>query len=124
MDASDRPGVSAEVRRGDIHWVDWSPGRGSEQAGRRPALVIQTDPANLSSTYPNTIVATISTTGRELFTHVALDPTPHNGLAQRSYVKCEQLLTISKSRLGGRLGRVTDAEMAKVAQGLRYALSL
>lgn len=112
------------VRQGEIHWVDWSPGRGSEQAGRRPALIVQVDAANLSATYPNTVVATISSVGRELFTHVALDPTEQNGLKQRSYVKCEQLLTISKSRLAGRLGRITEDEMARVAQAIRYVFGL
>ncbi len=49
-----------ELLRGDIWLVDWSPGRGSEQAGLRPALIIQNDIGNQYS--PTTIVAAISTT--------------------------------------------------------------
>ena len=30
-------------KRGEVWLVNWSPARGSEQAGRRPALVIQND---------------------------------------------------------------------------------
>lgn len=47
-------------RRGEIWLVDWSPGRGSEQAGKRPALIAQNEHGNLSEGYPNTIVVTIS----------------------------------------------------------------
>ncbi|GAC1525016.1 MAG: hypothetical protein NVS3B14_24090 [Ktedonobacteraceae bacterium] len=47
-------------RRGEIWDVNWSPGRGAEQQGTRPALVIQNDRGNASSTYPLTIVASMS----------------------------------------------------------------
>ncbi|HZT40774.1 MAG TPA: type II toxin-antitoxin system PemK/MazF family toxin [Chthonomonadaceae bacterium] len=52
------------IRRGEIYMVDWSPGRGSEQAGRRPAVIVQTDAANLNSNYPNTIVVAVSKSGK------------------------------------------------------------
>jgi hypothetical protein len=61
--------VSKEVHRGDIWVVDWSPGRGSEQAGMRPAVVVQTDAANLNPRYPNTIVLTVSTKGKAVPFH-------------------------------------------------------
>ena len=42
--------------RGEIWLVDWSSGRGSEQLGRRPAVIVQIDPANRHPRYPNTIM--------------------------------------------------------------------
>ena len=51
--------------RGDVWLVDWSPSRGSEQSGMRPALVVQTDAANQNPRYPNVIVAAISTGVRQ-----------------------------------------------------------
>lgn len=47
------------IRRGEIYWVDWSPGRGSEQTGVRPAVILQNNVGNQFS--PTTIVAAIST---------------------------------------------------------------
>ncbi|MGZ3625202.1 MAG: type II toxin-antitoxin system PemK/MazF family toxin, partial [Ktedonobacteraceae bacterium] len=41
-------------RRGEIWDVNWSPGRGAEQKGTRPALIIQNDRGNTSSSYPLT----------------------------------------------------------------------
>jgi mRNA interferase MazF len=116
--------MSSAPSRGEIWEVDWSPGRGAEQTGRRPALIIQNDFGNHSATYPNTIVATVSTKGRNIPFHVALQPSPESGLRAESYVKCEQLLTISKDRLLRRWGRVAEEEMRSVDQALKRSLSL
>ena len=51
-------------KRFEIWLVNWNPGRGSEQEGLRPSLVIQTDAGNINPNYPNTIVLAISTKGR------------------------------------------------------------
>ncbi len=113
-----------EISRGDIWWVNWSPGRGSEQIGRRPALVVQTNAANHNPRYPNTIVVAISTKAREVPFHVRLEPSPDNGLGATSYAKCEQVMTISKQRLEERLGHVSESDMQEVARALRLVLSL
>src|SRR5579859_3068094 len=110
---------TAHPRRGQLYWVDWNPARGSEQAGRRPALIIQNKPFNRNERYPNTIVAAVSTSGRPVPTHVALDPTEENGLRERSYVKCEQLVTIGKDRLEGLIGTVDKSVMARVDRALK-----
>jgi mRNA interferase MazF len=104
--------------------VDWSPGRGSEQLGRRPALVIQTDSANSNPRYPNTIVATISTKGLPVPSHIEILPSPTNGLREVSYVKCEQLFTISKERLERLYGVVSGVDMLRVETGLRKMIVL
>ena len=61
-------------KRGEIWDVNWSPGRGAEQQGTRPALIIQNDRGNASPTYPLTIVASMSRTERELPLHVRIAP--------------------------------------------------
>ena len=118
------PPDSRELRRGDLYWVDWSPSRGSEQAGWRPALVVQLDPANRNPNYPNTIVVTISRTGRDVPSHVEIAPTSENGLRELSYAKCEQILTVSKDRLAERIGRVSPGAMTEVSEALKRMLSL
>jgi mRNA interferase MazF len=116
--------VTPDPRRGEIWWVDWSPGRGSEQTGRRPAVIVQTEPANLNPRYPNTIVAAVSTKGRGVRAHVRVDPTDENGLAAPSFVKCEQLMTLSKVRLERRLGQLNPTDLQRVAAALRIVLAL
>ena len=112
------------IRRGQIWLVDWSPGRGSEQQGRRPALVIQTDAANSNPRYPNTIVLTLSTQGLPVATHVRLEPDRSNGLKETSWVKCEQILTISKDRLATLWGSVSAADLRRVEASIKSALAL
>ena len=79
------------IRRGEIWLVDWSSGRGAEQPGKRPALVIQTDAANSNSRYPNTMVVTLSTKGLPVATHIPIEPDAGNGLREKSWVKCAQV---------------------------------
>ena len=58
------PSAISSPRRGEIWDVNWSPGRGAEQQGIRPALIIQNDRGNASPSYPLTIVASMSRTER------------------------------------------------------------
>ena len=112
-------------RLGDIVMVNWTPGRGSEQTGERPAVIVQNDNFNTNDRYPNTVVVTVSKTGRDIPTHVQVPQTSENGLWEPlSYVKCEQLLTISKDRVGRHLGRLTGEQTAQVAAALKRILSL
>ncbi len=111
-------------KRGEIWDVNWSPGRGAEQQGTRPALVIQNDRGNASSTYPLTIVASMSRTERELPLHVRIAPSEENGLTDFTDVKCEQVMTIEKSRLIRLRGSISSEELSRVDTALKVSLSL
>ena len=115
---------STPIRLGDLFLVDWTPGHGSEQTGARPAVIVQTDAFNTNDNYPNTVVVTVSKSGRDIPTHVKIPQSDENGLWEPlSYVKCEQLMTISKSRLSRRLGRLTDDQFAQVAAAIKRVLN-
>jgi mRNA interferase MazF len=66
----------------------------------------------------------MSRTERELPLHVRITPSPDNGLTDFTDVKCEQLMTIEKSRLMRRRGVITTEEMQRVDQALRLSLTL
>lgn len=118
------PSSLPSPRRGEIWDVNWSPGRGAEQQGIRPALIIQNDRGNASLSYPLTIVASMSRTERELPLHVRIAPSEENGLSDFTDVKCEQLMTIEKSRLIRRRGSITPEELSRVDVALKLSLSL
>ncbi len=111
-------------RRGEIWDVNWSPGRGAEQQGTRPALVIQNDRGNASPSYPLTIVASMSRTERELPLHVRIAPNAENGLSDFTDVKCEQVMTIEKSRLLRKRGTISSEELSRVDVALKLSLNL
>ena len=116
---------ASSPRRGEIWMVDFNPARGSEQAGIRPALVIQNDAGNANPRYPNTIVLAISTKGKSVPFHVRFDPTKGNGLRETSFVKCEQILTIAKARLVGRpMGRATPVQLRNIEVALLLSIGV
>ncbi|HXL37512.1 MAG TPA: type II toxin-antitoxin system PemK/MazF family toxin [Ktedonobacteraceae bacterium] len=118
------PLMPQSPRRGEIWDVNWSPGRGAEQKGTRPALIIQNDRGNTSLSYPLTIVASMSRTEREIPLHVRIAPSEENGLTDLTDVKCEQVMTIEKSRLIRRRGIITSEELNKVDGALKLSLDL
>src|ERR1051326_797095 len=118
------PSSPPSPRRGEIWDVNWSPGRGAEQQGMRPALIIQNDRGNASLSYPLTIIASMSRTERELPLHVRIAPSQENGLSDFTDVKCEQIMTIEKSRLIRRRGSISPEELGRVDVALKLSLSL
>jgi mRNA interferase MazF len=66
----------------------------------------------------------MSRTERELPLHVRISASPENGLVHDTDVKCEQLLTIEKTRLLRRRGAISDEEMRRVDTALRLSLDL
>src|SRR5260370_38747134 len=118
------PPTPPSPRRGEIWDVNWSPGRGAEQRGTRPALIIQNDRGNPSPSYPLTIVASMSRTERELPLHVRIAPSEENGLTDFTDVKCEQVMTIEKSRLIRRRRAINSEELSRVDTALKVSLSL
>ena len=110
------------VRRGDIWWLDWSPGRGSEQLGTRPALVIQNDLGNKYS--PTTIVAAVTTRGGPEYPFLVAVSASESGLPRDSLVNLAQILTIDKSRLLEKAGQLSEAGLEEVDKALALSLGL
>lgn len=111
-----------ELLRGDIWLADLNPTRGHEQAGRRPCLLVS---VNLFHQGPAGLVVVLPITSREkgIPFHVDVDP-PEGGLRARSYVKCEDIRSVSTERLSKHLGTVSDTTMLAVDDRLRILLSL
>lgn len=110
------------IRWGGIYYVDWSSGRGSEQARIRPALIIQNDLGNQFS--PTTIVATISTSRGSTYPFQVLVGAQESGLPRDSVVKCEQIQTIDQSRLGQLVGELRNRKSEEVDVALHRSLGL
>lgn len=123
------------VRRGEIYWVEFSPVKGSEQGGLRPALVVQHDVGNSYS--PTTIVAAVTRTlpPKPYPFVVVLEPAD-SGLPDRGAVNCSQLATIQQAGPQSRLraargqsvvapiGLVSADKLAELDEALKYNLDL
>lgn len=101
--------------------VNFKPGRGSEQLGMRPALVIQNDVGNRYAS--TTIVAAITSTIKIYPVTVPLKK-GEAGLKQPSMVNLAQILTVDKSRLQRRLGTLPVETVARVNTAIQISLDL
>ena len=108
-------------KRGEVWLVNWNPVRGSEQAGRRPALVIQNDVGNEKAS--TTIVAAISSSLKIFPMNVKIEP-PEGGLDSPSIVKTSQILTVDKKRLERRIGQLSKEKMEEVNEAIKLSLDL
>ena len=116
--------IQTSPRRGELYWLDWIPARGSEQAGRRPGLVISNDTGNHFSSVVIVAAITSQQARRRYPFHVRVPSSSGSGLRRDSIVMCEQLMTASKDRLLGRIGVLPLHLMAEVDDALRIVLSL
>ena len=111
------------VRRGDIYYDDLSPVVGSEQGGMRPVLIIQNDTGNRHS--PTVIAAAItSQTGKaNLPTHISL-AARSCGLTRDRVILLEQVRTLDKPRMRGRMGRLDEPAMHQVDNAIAVSFGL
>ncbi len=112
------------MRRGDIYEANLNPAVGSEQAGRRPAIVVSRDAINKSSP----VVIVVPLTGAEHCTKIypsqVLLSAATEGLSKKSVALGEQVRAINKTRLGQRLGSLNELDLHKLDVALKIALDL
>jgi mRNA interferase MazF len=116
----------ADPSRGEIWIADLTSGQGREQAGLRPVLIVSDDAFNSGLSGLVMVVPLTSKTqkSKNIPAHLHISP-PEGGLRTPSVILCDQLRTISKTRLGkAAWGAVTSATMADVDDVLRNLLSL
>ena len=105
----------ARILRGEIRWADLNPMRGHEQAGARPVLVLSHDVFNERS---GTVIAVALTSQEPRAGFPLTVELTSPKLPKRSWVKTGQIRTLSTERIGRRLGRVSEEELAAVLEGL------
>ena len=111
-----------EPSRGEVWLVNLDPTKGREQAGSRPALIVSVDRFNHGAA-ELVIACPITSKAKGIPTHVPVDP-PEGGLSLRSFIKCEDIRSISKARLLNRFGAVSSETMRKVEERLAILLGI
>jgi mRNA interferase MazF len=109
----------ARILRGEIRWADLNPVRGHEQAGRRPVLVLSHDIFNERS---GTVIAMAMTSQEPRAGFPLTLESRADGLAKRSWIKISQVRTLPVDRIGQRLARASDEEVARALDGLNEIL--
>ncbi len=105
----------ARILRGDIRWADLNPTRGHEQAGLRPVVILSHDIVNERS---GTVIAMAITSQLQRADFPLTLELHSKGLPKRSWVKTNQIRTLSVERIGMKLGRASPEQLAQLVEGL------
>jgi mRNA interferase MazF len=104
---------------GDIAWVEFDPILGTEQAGRRPALLLSSRAYHEVS--PRAVVCPITTTKREWPFDVAIPL----GCQTRGFVLLDQVRTVDRpQRMFGVVEAVSPIFLAEIRERLAAFLGI
>ncbi len=112
------------MQRGEIWWAALSAPSGSEPGYKRPLLIVQSDDFNRSRI--RTVIAVVVTSNLRLSDapgNVYL-PRKSSGLSKDSVANVSQLVTVDKSFLTEKAGKLQATELLEVEAGIRLVLSL
>jgi mRNA interferase MazF len=107
------------VKRGEI----WTASAGGGYVGKpRPVVVIQDD--RFSGTASITLCAfSTDPTEAPLF-RLRIDPSEVNGLRETSSIMVDKVTTVSREKLGQRIGRLSDEDLVRLNRALVLFLGL
>ena len=106
--------------QGEIWDIYLSPTKGSEQTGRRPAVIIS---GNVMNTYLQVvIVCPLTTSIKNYKGNVVLEPTAVNGLKAPSEILTFHIRSVSKERFDRKIGDITKEQLNEVKSSLNDIL--
>jgi mRNA interferase MazF len=111
-----------QLVRGEIRLTDPNPVKGHKQAGKRPCLIISVDLFNQGAS-GLVVVLPITSKDKGIPFHVELNP-PEGGLKISSFIKCEDVRSVSVERLEKRWGAVSLETLTAVEDRLRILMGL
>jgi len=105
--------------RGSIYWADLNPVIGSEQGGLRPVLILSHNVFNERS---GTVIAVAITIQFQRSGFPLTLEIKDSNLPKKSWIKISQIRTLSVERIGKKIARVNEEELALVIDGLNEIL--
>lgn len=107
------------MRRGDVVTV----AAAGDYGKPRPAVIVQTDA--FPESHASVVVCQLTS---ELVDapdfRVIIDPRPDNGLRVASQVMADKPVTIRRERIGQKIGRLGNQDMARLSAALAFVLGL
>jgi mRNA interferase MazF len=107
------------MRRAEI----WTVAGGADYAGKpRPAVIVQDD--SFDKTASVTICAFTTDPVEAPLFRLTIEPSQGNGLRAASRLMVDKITTVPKSKLGSMIGRLDDADVARLNQAIFVFLGL
>ncbi len=111
----------ARILRGEVRWAELNPTRGHEQAGRRPVLILSQDIFNKRS---GTVIAMALTSQPQKAGFPLTYSLESKQLQKASWVKINQMRTLSVERIGRKLGVVEPEQLTEIIDGLNQIIGI
>ena len=107
------------MRRGEV----WTVSGGRDYAGKpRPVVIVQDDAFDATDSI--TVCSfTTDPTEAPLF-RLPVEPNERNGLRSPSRLMVDKITTVSKSKVGERIGRLDDEDLIRLNQAVMVLLGL
>ncbi len=106
----------------DLWLVDFGEPYPGEPAAHRPALVLG-PPDTFGPGFPFVIITPLTTARRGLSLHIEVEATADTGLETTSYIQCELIRPINRTRLIHRLGAIGPDISGQIATVIKTLLN-
>jgi mRNA interferase MazF len=107
------------VKRGEI----WTASAGGGYVGKpRPVVIVQDD--RFGGTASITLCAFTPDPTRAPLLRLRIEPSETNGLRETSSIMVDKVTTVSRDKLGERIGRLADEDVVRLNRALMLFLGL
>jgi mRNA interferase MazF len=107
------------MKRGDVVTVAVAGDYGKP----RPAVIVQTD--LLNDTHASAVVCLVtSTLVQAPLLRLTVEPSPRNGLHQRSQIMADKLVTVRREKVGARIGVLDEETMLALSRALAFVMGI
>ena len=107
------------MRRGEI----WTIAGGAEYAGKpRPAVIVQDDSFDATDSIT---ICLFTTDSREMpIFRLLVEPTPGNGLRVSSRIMVDKVMTVRRTKLGERVGKLASGDVTRLNRAIAVFLGI
>ena len=112
-------------KKGEIWWADLDEPKGSEPDYRRPVVIVQSDDFNKSII--QTVIVAVITSNLNLAKapgNIKMGATKSIGLKRESVINVSQVITLDKSYLTEKAGKLSANQRQELNEGLKLVLDL
>jgi len=112
-------------KRGEIWWADLDEPRGSEPGYRRPVVIVQSDDFNKSKI--RTVIVAVITSNLVLAKapgNIKLRAGRGTGLKKESVINISQIITLDKSYITEKAGKLSVIQKQEMDDGLKLVLNI
>lgn len=110
------------MQRGEIWWASMLEPRGAEPGYHRPVVIVSSNAFNKS--FIQTVVVAIITSNLRLADAPGNFKITHTGLSQKSVVNISQIITLDKSFLTEKIGKLTQKQMVLLNDGIKLVFDI